>query len=287
MDSRELMLAVARQVEALNLQGPAAHKKEIVSLLRDNSRRHRLHEVFTDFVELGALGISYAVDQRQREKRDGRFADIVRRYERHELDRFPRMLAVLVRWLECGFADCLGDLFMSLELGNSARGQFFTPYELSALMARITIGDVRSHSKQHGFITLNEPACGSGGMLIACADAIHEQGENYQQVMHAIAVDVDATAVHMAYLQLSLLHVPAIVIHGNTLTLEEWAHWVTPSHVMGGWDARLRLRKAMTAARQLLELPSASPEVTAAAEAVATTSQTIIAPRTEQLGLFS
>jgi hypothetical protein len=43
-------------------------------------------------------------------------------------------------------------------------------------------------------------------------------------------------AVHMAYIQLSLLHVPAVVVHGNTLSLEEWGYWYTPAHILDGLD---------------------------------------------------
>jgi len=43
----------------------------------------------------------------------------------------------------------------------------------------------------------------------------------------------------MAYVQLSLLHVPAVVIHGDTLLLEEYGHWHTPAHMLGGWRYRL------------------------------------------------
>jgi hypothetical protein len=32
----------------------------------------------------------------------------------------------------------------------------------------------------------------------------------------------------MAYIQLSLYGIPAMVIHGNTLTMEEWDRWYTP-----------------------------------------------------------
>jgi hypothetical protein len=39
--------------------------------------------------------------------------------------------------------------------------------------------------------------------------------------------------------QLSLLHIPAIIIHGNALTLEQWGVWLTPAHVLGFWDAKL------------------------------------------------
>jgi hypothetical protein len=58
--------------------------------------------------------------------------------------------------------------------------------------------------------------------------------------MHATCIDIDATAAHMAYVQLSLLHIPAIVVHGNTLSMEQWGYWLTPAHVLGFWDAKLK-----------------------------------------------
>ena len=33
----------------------------------------------------------------------------------------------------------------------------------------------------------------------------------------------------MAYIQLALYNIPAVIIHGNTLTVEEWSHWFTPA----------------------------------------------------------
>lgn len=62
----------------------------------------------------------------------------------------------------------------------------------------------------------------------------------------------------MTYLQLALLHVPAIVVHGNALSLEEWEHWYTPAHVLGGWNARLRQREALDAMRRTVETPAAA-----------------------------
>ena len=229
---------------AHHVSGPAAHRKELNALMRANAHRHRLHEVFSDFCELAALSISNAADRPQFEAREARYLQIVSRYDRSEVERFPRMLAVLVEWMECGFSDCLGELFMSLELGDHWKGQYFTSFSVASLMARITMGDVKEQLDRVGFITVCEPACGAGGMLIACADAIQAQGVNPQASMHATAIDIDATAVHMTYVHLSLLHIPAIVIHGNALTGEERGHWVTPAHVLGGWDWRLRSRGA-------------------------------------------
>lgn len=240
--------------------GPKEHLKELSALLRDNARRHRLHRVFSDFCELAALAISNSVDKRQYEAREARYLQVVGAYEPDEVARFPHMLAVLVNWLSCDFADCLGELFMSLELGDHYKGQFFTPYHVSALMAGLTVGDARAHIARQGFITVSEPASGAGGMLIAVAEAIQDQGLNYQQVMHATAVDVDLTAVHMTYIQLSLLHVPAVVVHGNTLALTEHGHWLTPAHVLGGWDRRLAQRSAARALSVPVQLPMTPAE---------------------------
>jgi hypothetical protein len=65
---------------------------------------------------------------------------------------------------------------------------------------------------------------------------------NYQQFLHVTATDIDLTVVHVAYIQFALLHIPAILIHGETLMLETWGYWVTPAHVIGLWDAHLDKR---------------------------------------------
>ena len=105
----------------------------------------------------------------------------------------------------------------------------------------------------HGFIRVLEPACGAGGMLIAAAHALHDAGLNYQLCMHATAIDIDQRCVHMTFIQLALLHVPAVVIHGNGLTGECREQWFTPAHILGGWNARLRRREAEEGVRTRLQ----------------------------------
>ncbi len=74
---------------------------------------------------------------------------------------------------------------------------------------------------------------------------------NYQQNLHVTAVDLDSTCVHAAYVQFSLLHIPATVIHGNTITLEEFSHWFTPAYVWGAWGQKLERSQRL---RQLKEV---------------------------------
>ncbi len=187
-------------------------------------------------------------------------------YRPEEIERFPKLLGELILALEKKFDDCLGRIFMALEFGDDWKGQFFTPYEVSSMMASLLMHDAGARIEQHGFITVCEPAVGAGGMVIACAQALREQGINYQQALHVTAIDLDETAVHMAYLQMTLYHIPAIVIHGNALTGAQWSTWVTPAHVLGLWDHRLRRR---------LVAQSADPVVDATTEAAATPVDTI------------
>lgn len=183
-----------------------ACQKALVKLIQSFSHGHHLHSVFSDFVELCALAISNSVDRTQFEVREKRYLDIVGKYKREEVDRFPEMLGLLTESLELrvqamgkagasgsamvsgGLTDVLGETYMMLELGNARAGQFFTPYHVSRLMAMMTIGDGGAAVREAGFMRLQEPACGAGGMVIAAAESLHDAGLNYQQAMHATCV---------------------------------------------------------------------------------------------------
>ena len=218
------------------------HLKEMEKLIRKLSHRHHTYQVFSDFVEMAACSISNAVDPRHYEEREKRYMDIVRKYDKEEVEVFPKLLGHLTMALEEGFDDVLGKLYGTLEIHSKQAGQFFTPYEVSRMMAKMTLADNQAKAiiEERGFIRASEPACGAGGMIIALAQALMDEGVNYQQHLHVTAVDVDLTAALMAYVQLSLLHIPAVVVHGDTLRMEEFSHWYTPVHVMGLWDYKLK-----------------------------------------------
>jgi hypothetical protein len=39
----------------------------------------------------------------------------------------------------------------------------------------------------------------------------------------------------MAYIQLSLYGIPAVIIRGETLSLKEYTRWYTPAYILGNW----------------------------------------------------
>lgn len=240
------------------------HQKAIVKIVQELSRSHGIDRTWSDWVEMGALAMANAVDKAQFERREKRYLEIISHYKKDEVQQLAEAFAHLV---ECwdkrvtvgDFGDALGSTFMMLDMGNAATGQFFTPYEVSRVMGGIVMGDSDALAKtvaDRGFVRVSEPTCGAGGMIIAAAHAMHDAKINYQEAMHVTAIDIDQRCVHMTYLQLALLHVPAIVVHGNALSLEEWEHWYTPAHVLGGWNARLRQREALDAMRRTVETPA-------------------------------
>jgi hypothetical protein len=222
---------------------PPDHQKELLKLFGALAYRHSAWQVFADFAEAAAISLSNAVDWAQRDQREERYMALIKRYKPDELAVFPKMMAELTLALEEESSDVLGRTFHDLELHNKWSGQFFSPYPLCQMMAKMTLGDeedVRARIAARGFVRAQEPCCGSGAMVIALAQGMKDLGINYQQHLHVTAVDVDPKCVHMAYVQFALLHIPAVIVHGNTLSLEEFGRWYTPAHIMDGWTWKLR-----------------------------------------------
>lgn len=213
------------------------HQNEFIKTIKHLSNRYHLWQVFSDFCEMSALAMSNAMDYQQ--AREDRYLSIIGKYNEKERFEFPKLYSLTVEGLESMDCDFLGELFMHLELSSHWQGQFFTPFHLSLMIAQMNIQDMEEMLGTQEFVTVSEPACGSGGMIIALARALRDKGINYQQVIHVQAVDVSNTAAYMTYIQLSLLHVPALVYVGNTLSMEIRETFKTPAHIIGLWDLRL------------------------------------------------
>ena len=231
----------ARKPKAAAPVTAAGVRKDLVRLLRENAHARHMWEVWRDFIEMAAIAISNSVDVHQREEREARYLAIAGRYTREQLDRFGSALGALTCALEEEPTDVLGETYMELEISNSAAGQFFTPMALCRVMSGVQVDDeLKAKIAERGFITASDPAVGAGATLIAFALELRDAGVNYQQHLHVVGQDIDAGAAHMAYVQLSLLGVPGVIVVGDTLRLETRSRWYTPMHVLGGWSQRLR-----------------------------------------------
>ncbi|EJU2553335.1 SAM-dependent DNA methyltransferase, partial [Escherichia coli] len=172
--------------------------------------------------------------------REQKYLRIVSGYEKQDVINIAHLLAHVIEGLEQGFCDFLGSVFMQLELGDTYRGQFFTPWSVASMMAQMQLGNVKVLFENKPFITLSEPACGAGSMILAMADTLNCSGYPAYRRMWVSATDIDPLAAGMAYIQLSLCGVAGEVVIGNSLCNERRRVLLTPGHYLGNWSYRLR-----------------------------------------------
>lgn len=214
------------------------HKKQFISIFNETARYHHRHKVFRDFITLASVSIhnNTLFD----EKLEQEYMETVRQYEAEDTERMAMLLAEVVMGLEAESGDFLGSLYMTLELGEAARGQFFTPFCVSRMMAEMQLGDIDSLLADKPFFTVYEPACGSAGMLLAIAEVLREKGFNPTRHLWVSCIDIDPVASGMAYIQLSLMGVAGEVVTGNALNGERRRVIYTPAHWIENWSFRLR-----------------------------------------------
>ena len=201
-------------------------QKKFISLIKSLSGSHSSHEIFSDFCAMAAISLyqPFARD----EALEKEYMSIVNKYRKKDAGVFSELLGCVIEGLTASFGDFLGVCYMALEISNKHQGQFFTPYTISKFM--VAMLDIPEKEK----ICLSEPACGAGGMIIAYAEMMKKQKINYQRKLEVQAVDIDKMCFHMTYIQLSLLNISAEVIWGNSLTLETYQIWHTPSNLFYG-----------------------------------------------------
>jgi hypothetical protein len=213
------------------------YQKKFLKILSSISYRHS--NILNDWAELSAISLYNAVMPKCKEwtKRENCYLEIVKRYTSEELKGICQMLSCVVDSLELGMHDCLGEMYMTEELRSRWDTDIaFTPWHIAHMMAKMVFSGFKLPEK--GWFTVGEPACGTGVLVVAAAAALKDLGFNYQRVMHATLIDIRAPLAHMAYIQMSLLHIPAVIIHGDTLAMTEWSRWRTPAHIVGFWEGR-------------------------------------------------
>ena len=233
---------------------------------------------------MAAISIANTVDCSRAPKREQTYMAIAKKYKPAELNVFAEMLAKVVLGMEVNSdQDFLGELFMALGLGNDHAGQFFTPYNVCRAMSQISYGPGLADAiEKRGWISVNDPACGAGALLVAFANECTRRHINYQTSVLFVAQDIDYTVGLMCYIQLSLLGCPGYVVIGDSLLHPSTSvdsrglipHggdnvWFTPFYYTNLWSGRrlcalmdLSLRTMMpgTSTAERLPEPDAAPE---------------------------
>lgn len=194
-------------------------KKEIINCINKISGKYSAYDVFTDWIRCTALGISnslHLIHDKVWKEREKMYISTMQKYSQDEQIGLCEMTAWLIETLEDGPDDVLGSIYMEAGMGSKAAGQFFTPFHISMLLAKIALNYVKKD--ENDYIELLEPSCGGGGMILAAAKILNDAGINYQKRMRVVAQDLDWKGVYMCYVQLSLLGIHAVCVQGDTLS---------------------------------------------------------------------
>ncbi|WP_170431577.1 N-6 DNA methylase [Ruegeria arenilitoris] len=196
---------------------------DFVRIINELDRSKHRDEIFRDFCELAycALAKRACPDEDQRDALEVQYMEVVGRYRnKDDIRRMPELLAIMAGTIGNGGCDFLGLVAGELGVLDAKLGQFFTPYEVSRMMAEMTLTDAKATIEAEGFITIDEPAAGAGGMLLAVADTIEGMGFELETSVWFRATELSRATYHMAYLQLTARGLAGQVIHGNSISLE-------------------------------------------------------------------
>ena len=215
--------------------------KEFITLFNRLVGKRSNWEAWNDFLNMVAIAFANVMPTPERTEREERYLSIMRSYEKEEQEIFPQLLSVVTMAFEDNpKQDFLGNLYTILNLNQHQKGQFFTPYHICEFMAEIqNRGELKEEVERKGFISVSDPACGAGALLIAFANSARAHGVNYQEKVLFVAQDIDATAAKMCYIQLTLLGCSACIIIGDSLVKPGFHPdnevYYTPMYFLNSW----------------------------------------------------
>ena len=217
-------------------------QKEFLKIMDKFSYKYSKWQIWNDFLYLAAAALANTMPTPERAEREKRYLEIISKYEKEHQMLFPELLATMTMAFDSNpEQDFWGTIYHMLNLHQEQKGQFFTPYDISCFMAKLQMADrdLESEKQVKNYISVHDPACGAGALLIAFANEAKKQGINYQQEVLFMAQDIDMTAALMCYIQLSLLGCPAVIIIGDSLAKPGFHPdnqvWYTPFYYLYRW----------------------------------------------------
>ena len=184
-------------------------------LLYNLFQTHDAYKVVSGFASLTACALAYKT-------REAEYLEEAKHWKKEEMEVFAQALDLMIEEMQAKpFTDILGPFYTDAALSHKSQqwgGVYHTPPEICELMTAMVVGAPPSS----GPITLCEPACGGGAMILAFAKTLPKEDVRRLRVT---AIDISKVACDMTYINTTLWGIPAEVIHGNSLSLKFWAAW--------------------------------------------------------------
>lgn len=194
------------KMKAMKLQS-FAHYMNLIS------PRHGAVQVFSDFLEMTVCALQLG-------EAEIRYSQLIKRYDRSDMEAFSLALAALVNEMTGdgqGLIDVLGEHFMK-EISHGHNGQYFTPQPICDMMA----GMIRAGGTGR---RVADCACGSGRMLLAAA--------KFDRSLRFYGADITRECAHMTAINLCLNGLFGEVAWMDSLANKFFAGWQVDLHPKG------------------------------------------------------
>ncbi len=180
-------------------------KQSFSSLMLQFEHNYNLRTAFDDLLIFSLCSLSINPLTRKSYDED-LYMDTILKYEKDDLRHlFPEAFAQMVLEMESRKGssqgnDVLGDFYQE-HLYRKGASQFFTPWSVCEMMAKITCAE-----ETEKVLNILDPTCGSGRMLLASA---FELGGNHNYY----GIDIDSSCVRMTAITLFLNS----IFHGEVM----------------------------------------------------------------------
>jgi len=136
------------------------------------------------------------------------------------LEPLAKALAILIDQAEHNYYDIIGNTYMKLGQGDKRFGQYFTPWNVAKMMARMLLTDFKPPEPGEPPLTFGEPCVGSGVMILAAAETIEERfpGTIARGGVEFYGMDKDPCCVAMCRLNMKLHRIGRTVQRFEDLT---------------------------------------------------------------------
>jgi type I restriction-modification system DNA methylase subunit len=178
--------------------------------VQEREYRHS-YEIFRKFLGCCEAALNLAPDEE--------WNQLIAGYREESIDDFAEGLAeLMIEGVKTSYRDLLGETYMDFRAHDTKRfAQFFTPRNVADCMAKMMLGDddLTRYSPDKP-LSIGDPACGSGVMLLAAASFLPRQSIDSGSV-YFFGQDLDKTCFDMCALNLRIYRLPGVVVHGDSI----------------------------------------------------------------------
>lgn len=193
------------------------YQNEILKIFNNMAGKYSASEIFTDWLEWNASTMqSFRGENWEHLKTT--FDYLANKYDRSHFEQFKVIDEILNEGLIETAEDILGVVFMKMSPTKNL-GQFFTPTHCCSLLVKLQSNsheDIKKEIEEQGCITVSDPTCGGGALLIAYYKYAKENGIDTSKILFH-GKDIDRRCAQMTYLQLQTLDANALIEVGDTL----------------------------------------------------------------------